>query len=217
MTVRLGELVRPDGTSAFKPDSVVGEGQGVQTAIRYMTDARPNGKNAPAAVAFGRPPSPGSEREEAYPSAAYRALAALRIWAAHQYLYPYRNLMGEDWGGVLKDFLPRFEAAKDELEYHLTVASMLAHVHDTHTGAHSKVLDAYYGEASAPVALRWIEAFPVVTRLLHRAAATAAGIAVGDTVLEIDGQDAATRCESYRRTPPRPPRRRSCGRCARVC
>ena len=41
-------------------------------------------------------------------------------------------LMNEDWSAVLTEFLPKLETAPTARDYHLTVAEMVTHVHDSH-------------------------------------------------------------------------------------
>ena len=71
--------------------------------------------------------------------------------------------MGEDWNEVLRQFIVRMERAKDALDYHLAVAEMATHIHDTHAYVTNPFLDKYFGEASAPVRIRVIEGMPVIT------------------------------------------------------
>src|SRR5580704_19039195 len=71
------------------------------------------------------PPARFSEKsyiETPYPSAELRMLAAARVWGVFHYFHAYRNLYGEDWDGVLAEFLPRMARAADAREYHLSVA-----------------------------------------------------------------------------------------------
>jgi C-terminal processing protease CtpA/Prc len=192
--VRLGELLYPDGTTGFAPDIIAHEGEGLTTALAAAV--RPVPSKRPERIRVPTGPSRGLQSrypETQYPAPAYRTLACLLIWANHEYFYPYKRLMGEDWTSVLTEFLPKLDVAKDEREFHLGVAEMLTHVHDTHSGARSKILDQFYGEAAPPVVLRWIEESPVVARVLDQRAVQAVGIAVGDTILGIDGNDVAIR------------------------
>ena len=143
-------------------------------------------------------PAPKAERSYAdmnYPSVEYRLLAAFKIWGVFKYFFAYRDLLDEDWDQVLLDYLPKFIAAKDALEYNLAVAEMVTHVHDSHAFVSSKELTAYFGAAPLPLQLRLIDKKVVVTRI-YDDAATSAGIQVGDIVHSVDGEDIAETTES---------------------
>jgi C-terminal processing protease CtpA/Prc len=109
------------------------------------------------------------------------------------YFFPYKQFMGEDWDAVLRQFIPRMEGAKDALDYNLTVAEMVTHIHDSHGSARSPILQQYFGDASAPVRVRMIENFPVITGFTDAQAAKEAGLEIGDVILKVDGEDASKR------------------------
>jgi C-terminal processing protease CtpA/Prc len=121
----------------------------------------------------------------------YRLLAVFRIWAVINYFFPYKELMGENWEAVLRQFIPRMEAAKDALDYQLTVAEMVTHIHDSHGGVQGPVLRRYFGEAGAPIRVRMIENVPVITGFTDEKAAKEAGLEIGDVILRVDGVDSS--------------------------
>ena len=110
-----------------------------------------------------------------YPSPEYRLLAAFRIYTIMEYFHAYRALYGEDWDQVLRTSIPRFEAARDSLEYALAVASMVNHIHDSHGFIASPVLSAWRGRAPTAVRIGYIEHQPVIVGFLNDTAARAAG------------------------------------------
>ena len=67
-----------------------------------------------------------------YPDAGFRLLSLYRYWNVINYYFPYKNLIGEIGISVLKEFIPDFINAKNELEYKLAALSMIARIHDTH-------------------------------------------------------------------------------------
>src|SRR5258708_35506051 len=89
------------------------------------------------------------------------------IGAGVQYFHPYRHLYGEDWSAVLTEILPKMARAENARDYHLAVAEMVAHVHDTHCVVNSRELSGYFGSATPPVEVRWVENQPVVTRVFE--------------------------------------------------
>ena len=117
--------------------------------------------------------------------------------------------MDDNWSAVFREFLPKMAAAGDANEYHLAVAEMLAHVHDTHAGIGSSVVRDLY-PATTPVRLRWIEEKAVVAGFLDEDAAKEAGVDIGDVIVQIAGEKVETkmtRAERYisasSRWPPR--------------
>lgn len=67
-----------------------------------------------------------------YPDVGYRLLALYRYWNIIQYYFPYKNIIGEDWKKVLKEFIPQFIDAHYGTEYTLAVLKVIARVHDSH-------------------------------------------------------------------------------------
>ncbi len=135
------------------------------------------------------PPARFSEKsyaETPYPSAELRMLAAARVWGVFHYFHAYRNLYSEDWDGVLAEFLPKMARAANAREYHLAVAEMVTHVHDTHCFMSSTELAKFYGAAAPAVEVRPIEGQPVVTRVSD--VAIAGTIRPGDVVIKVDGE-----------------------------
>jgi len=129
-----------------------------------------------------RPYPPG----EAYPPTELRILAAYKIWGVFHYFFAYRDLMDEDWDALLQQYLPRFIAAKDALEYNLAIAEWLTHAADSLATVNSPAMTNYFGEAPVGLRLRVVEKHVVITEVLDPAA-TQAGIKIGDVVKTVDG------------------------------
>lgn len=145
--------------------------------------ARPAKTSAPLPESFVFP----RERdypEMQYPDVNYRLLAAFRFWSVIDRFYPYKALIG-DWDAVLKEFIPRFIAAKDADEYAKAVLEMSAHVEDGHTRAFGhKSAAAVIGEWTVPFAVRIVEGQYVVTERFD----DKAPVKVGDAILSVDGE-----------------------------
>lgn len=166
-------------------------GEGQRAVVRLSEFIQTDGTSPVSGSKLPAFPAPKAERSYAdmnYPSVEYRLLAAFKIWGVFKYFFAYRDLLDEDWDQVLLDYLPKFIAAKDALEYNLSVAEMVTHVHDSHAFVSSKELTAYFGAAPLPLQLRLIDKKVVVTRI-YDDAATSAGIQVGDIVHSVDGED----------------------------
>jgi C-terminal processing protease CtpA/Prc len=204
---RLNEIVNADGSAGLLPDLVIPPPQSPEegdiaytVALALLRDFKPNKVNRnPLPVHAAHLP------EKAYPEMVlppleYRLLAACRIWTAIHYFFPYKDLIEEDWNDVLREFIPKMEQANTALRYHLVVAEMVTHTHDSHSTVFSPVLDQHFGNAYPPVRLQIIENIPVVTAILDEALANASGVRQGDVVLTIEGQDAMeriTECARY--------------------
>ena len=198
--IRLGELVYEDGTGGFSPNlkvppsSLSGEqNPALQAALQLARSGKFAPPNRPR---LSERTSPGRDKnyeDMEYPPLEYRVLAAIRLWAVIDNFFPYKEFMGEDWDGVLRDFIPRLEQAKDALDYNLTIAEMVTHFHDSHGFVRSPFLQKQLGNGSLPIRVRMIEGLPVITGFTDAAAATTAGFEIGDVILKVDGEDANKR------------------------
>lgn len=69
-----------------------------------------------------------------YPDQGFRLLALYRFWNYIQYFSPYRNLTDKKWNIILKEYIPKFLNAKNELEYELVSLQLIGETNDTHSG-----------------------------------------------------------------------------------
>ena len=133
-------------------------------------------------------------REMKYPDEGFRLLSLYRYWNMIQYYFPYKNLIEEDWKGVLKEFIPKFINAKDETEYNLVSLELIGRIHDTHANiwGNSKSLEKYFGERYSPVQLTFAENKPVVEGFYDENLGTQTGLKKGDVITEINGENVDT-------------------------
>lgn len=142
--------------------------------------------------------NPVFQHERAYPRQTYpddglRVLSLFRYWNLVHYFFPYRYLMDKDWDNALKEYLPLFLAAKDELEYELAALQLIADVQDTHAnlwGGKDKV-EEWKGAYYPPVHTRFIEDQLVVTDYYNKEKQATVGLAIGDVITTINGQSVA--------------------------
>ncbi len=66
-----------------------------------------------------------SYSELSYPDAGFRLLALYKYWNMINYFYPNKHLLDKNWNDVLKEYIPAFIDAKDELAYEM--AAITAH------------------------------------------------------------------------------------------
>ena len=204
--MRLGELIFADGSGGFLPDIVVSasqnpeeEDQALTAALELFRDFRPKGMTRAPLPARAVPAPENAYPEMTYPPLEYRLLAAFRIWTIINYFFPYKHLMEGEWDSVLREFIPRMEQADSELAYHLAVAEMITHIHDAYGFMDSPILKEHFGPAWPPIRLQMVEDSAMITAILDEEAAKTAGVAYGDIVLQIDGQDISERMAQHAR------------------
>ena len=200
--VRVSEPVFSDGTSgAVKADAIVGtdkygSGSAIDVALGLIRNFKPSAASRPRlpTAVLARQDSDYSSMK--YPAVEYRILAAYRIWNIINYFYPYKDLL-PGWDDALEIALPQLLASKNAVEYNLAIAKMATQIHDSHSYVASDTLYSFFGDSMPPIRVRSIEGRLIVTHLYDPNAASS-GVAVGDEVMRVDGEDARARLERYR-------------------
>ncbi|MGA2296124.1 MAG: peptidase S41, partial [FCB group bacterium] len=125
-----------------------------------------------------------------YPDAGFRLLSLYRYWNIIQYYYPYKNLIEEDWKGVLKELIPTFINAKNEIEYKLAVLELMARVHDTHSNilGQDEALTKYRGANVAAVQIKFVENKVVVIDYYDNDLGSKTGLHPGDVITKLNGR-----------------------------
>jgi hypothetical protein len=123
-----------------------------------------------------------------YPDAGFRLLSLFRYWNVIQYYFPYRYLIEEDWKNVLKEFVPTFLNASNELEYKLAVLELIGRVHDTHANiwGRDQALYDYWGVNSVPAKIEFVENKAVVTGFYEPESVLKTGLLKGDVLTKIN-------------------------------
>jgi C-terminal processing protease CtpA/Prc len=125
-----------------------------------------------------------------YPDDGFRLLSLYRYWNMINYFYPYKHLMDEDWNKKLKEYIPLFINAKDELSYELTALQLIGDVQDTHAnlwGGADKI-EEWKGSNYSPVNVRFIENQLVVTDYYNEELKSKVGLKIGDVITKINGK-----------------------------
>jgi C-terminal processing protease CtpA/Prc len=124
-----------------------------------------------------------------YPDAGFQILALYRLWNVVEYWAPNRDIVGEDWNGVLREFLPRIALAKTSEEYQRELMALIAMIHDTHANLWSSLrVRPPVGECRLPVNMRFIGTNAVVAGFVSAEAGAKSGFKAGDVVTDLDGQ-----------------------------
>ncbi len=98
--------------------------------------------------------------------------------------------MDKDWNTTLKEYIPLFIKAKDELEYELSAIQIIGDIQDTHAnlwGGADKI-DEWKGRNFAPVHLRFIENKLVVADYYNPELKNQTGLKIGDIITGINGK-----------------------------
>ncbi|HET9426509.1 MAG TPA: S41 family peptidase, partial [Gemmatimonadaceae bacterium] len=142
-------------------------------------------------------------RESSYaslpdPDAGYRLLALFRLWNIIEYWFPYRDVIGEDWDAVLREFIPQMMQHIDGDTYRQTLLRLFARIHDTHANIWSDLrVQPPMGDESAPFALSFVEGKLVIAAWDH-ADGLGAGLKPGDVIERIDGLTVESLVDSLR-------------------
>lgn len=186
--IRSSELA----ASGLAADAVVPRGSDdatLKSAIELAGAFTPFTKR-PAASASGFTPYRVVEKPYAdmhYPELPYRVLALFRAWTIIDRFYPYKHLI-EEWEPVLREFIPRFEAAKNEVEYAAAVLELVARVEDGHSGAFGhRAVNEIIGHWTFPADVRFIEGAYVVTQKRGNFP-EGTQLEVGDAIVSVDGE-----------------------------
>jgi len=162
--------------------------------LNFIYENRNKGKHHYIKMAKGVG-NPEFQNEEAYsnvpyPDAGFRLLSVYRYWNMIHYFFPYKNLIDKDWNEVLKEYIPVFISAKDELEYEMAALQMIGDIQDTHANlwkGNNKLVE-WKGNYFAPVHLRFIEDKLVVTDYYNPEFKSETGLEIGDVISKIDGK-----------------------------
>ena len=128
-------------------------------------------------------------RDIVLPDQGFQLLALYRVWNMVEYWFPYRDIIGENWHGVLARSIAPFALARTPYEYRLEMMRFIAALNDTHATLGSpNAFRPPVGDCQLPVSLRFIEGRPVVWAYLNDDAGRKSGLRRGDAVLAIGGR-----------------------------
>jgi Peptidase family S41 len=191
--IRTSELADLAATADTAVSGEPGADAPMRVAMAYTSGSLSTVARTPAPLISVPPDDPYSAMR--YPAFPYRVLAAYRLWNAINFFYPYKYLIGEDWGATLPRSMGWVGAARDSVEYGLALQRMAVATHDSHSGVgrNNPGLRQLIGPAAPAVQLQYIDGQPVVTTIGDDSAMRASGLAVGDVVVSVDGLTAPAR------------------------
>lgn len=129
-----------------------------------------------------------------YPDAGFQLLSLYRYWNTIEYNYPYKYLLADDWDNVLKEYIPRFINASTELEYKLTVLSIISRIHDANANimAPNPLITRFKGVNRVPIDVSRIGDKVVVTGAMNHELIAKTEFKNGDVLLNINGKEIDT-------------------------
>lgn len=192
------DTVEHSGAVKYKPDLAWLNEFGYDDNLQSKLDSIKNAQRSPEHYYISLVPNvlnPIFKNENpyatmAYPDVGYRLLTLFRYWNMIEYFFPYKSLIGEDWHGVLAEFVPKFIGASNETEFKLATLALIARVNDTHANVYSydRALNNYFGNNYAAVETGFIENKAVVVNYFNRELGLKSGLKIGDVIETIDGK-----------------------------
>lgn len=135
-----------------------------------------------------------------YPDAGFRLLSLYRYWNMINYFFPSKHLADKKWEAVLKEYIPKFLEAKDELTYELAALQLIGEINDTHAGlaiGNDKILE-FRGNNYAPFRVEFVENKLVVTDYFNPELIKETGLKIGDIITHIDHKSIETIIDSLK-------------------
>ena len=124
------------------------------------------------------------------PDAGFRLLALYKYWNMIQYFFPCKYQTDNNWNDILKEYIPVFVSAANELEYEWAALRVIGEVNDTHAnlwGGGDKI-STFSGSNYAPFRVQFIEQKLVVTDYYNPELKEVSGLEIGDIITHINGK-----------------------------
>ncbi len=130
-----------------------------------------------------------------FPDAGYQLLGLFRYWNMIEYWSPDRDVVGEDWNGVLADFISRVALAKNSEDYQLEMMAVVAMAHDGHSNLWSSLkVRPPVGACQIEAGIRFVDNQFVVSAV---PAVESTGLMPGDALTALDGVPVAKLIEKW--------------------
>jgi carboxyl-terminal processing protease len=117
-----------------------------------------------------------------------RLLALFKYWNTIEYFFPYKYQTDKNWNSVLKDMLPKFLGATNQLDYHLAMLELVVSLDDSHAGLRTELLDNYFGIKYIPASFKIFKEGAIITRFYNDSLAFINDIKIGDVIVKAEGK-----------------------------
>lgn len=188
--IRLSEILYPDGSKEFLPDTIIthnadkNDDSFIQTAVYLLKSKRALKKTTdqPIQDYFVSSKVEGYD-SLTYPSAPLRLLGMIRYWSAINYFSPNKDLIKKNWDSVLYEYVPVFLKAKDSIGYVFAAARLINQINDTHGYLNSPVFKRLF-EKAPPVQFKYIKDKTIVYRVYDDSLKQK--LSPGDEIIAVD-------------------------------
>ncbi len=123
-----------------------------------------------------------------FPSEEGRLLTLFRFWNVAEYFFPYKYMTDVKWADILTRFIPKFQNAKNALEYQLTINELIATTDDSHGTIFTAANEYIYGIYSIPFVTTLVEGKIIVTKIHNDSLCRIDDIRIGDIITHSDGE-----------------------------
>lgn len=122
-----------------------------------------------------------------FPDDAFRLLSVYRYWNMIEYFFPNKHLSDKKWDIVLKEYIPKFLNANNELDYELAALQIIGEINDTHAniwGGGNKIAELR-GNNFAPFRAEFVENKYVVVDYYNSEFAENGNLKIGEIITHI--------------------------------
>lgn len=124
-----------------------------------------------------------------YPDQNYRLLSLFKYWNVVEYFYPYKYQTDENWNEVLKEMIPKFLNAENEVEYHLAMLETVIKLDDSHANFYTPKIHDFFGRKYIPAYFNIVQNKVTITGFYNDSLARMNDLRIGDVILKTDGID----------------------------
>lgn len=190
------ECQSTDKNAFLKPDLewINNQNEDLRNKLLYVYNNRSQGKHYYIGMTsnIGNPEFKNENpySSMSFPDDGFRLLSLFRYWNMINYYFPYKHLMDEDWNKKLKEYIPLFINAENELDYELATIQLIGDIQDTHAnlwGGADKI-EEWKGSNYPPIHVRFIENKLVVTDYYKQELKNEVGLKIGDVITKVNGK-----------------------------
>lgn len=184
--------------AVLKPDLSWVDNSNLSSDLNSLLKGIYNNRNQGKSYYIGQYPNVGNPdfanenpyTNMTYPDSGFRLLSLYRYWNMIEYFFPNKHLTNKKWDSILKEYIPKFLSAKDELEYELVAVQVIGEINDTHAnlwGGGDKIAELR-GNNYAPFKAEFVENKLVVTDYFNPEFLEISKLSIGDIITHVNGK-----------------------------